>query len=519
MKKLVFSLLMVALTLSATNGMSVIGLSSRAASLGGTNLILNSPHNISCNPAVMGFATESSVAFDLGLMIPTVHFTNDLNDTDSDDQIFPLPTLSYLHKSSNSKFNFGFSAFAQGGMGATYDLKHDLYYTIDQTTGQMFKDSLNTQKYHSQIAYMKMVPAVSYNVNKDFSIGLAPSIGYAMLEMKMPYSMPTSAMNGAIPTAALQGFPGGSTFGDMFAAPNTQGGLAYEEVTATADMEDGVTAIGYGATIGFNYRVSDDFIVGLTYTSASTLTFEGDAEMDMTQMFGDAYGRMMENTIGYMAANGMIADPQNPTPEEMAQAQGMVDGGISAMEIDMQKGMVAEYDAEVEMSWPQQLDLAIRYAPTKNTTIYSNIKWINWEGAMDRFKMTMKNGSNSNINKMMGSEDIRMDMPLNWEDQIVFAVGVEQTINEMFIGRLGYNFGKNPVPEETVIPIFPAVVEHHITAGFGIALNKKIDIDFGYEFVVENEVEADQSIIANEYDGSKSSLSEHLLHFGLKYNF
>ena len=309
------------------------------------------------------------------------------------------------------------------------------------------------------------------------------------------------------------------TFGQMFAGDPAQGGLGYTEVTATADMEDGVTAIGFGGTIGFGYEMNEQFSIGLSYTMQSDLTFDGDAGMDMTEQFGHAYGLMVGNTLNYMFSQGMVVDPENPTPEEMGAAMDMVNGSLTAMEIDMAKGMAADYKTEVEMSWPQMIDFSMSLAPIKTTTIYVDLKWINWETAMKDFKMTMTEGTNDNINKMMGSDEVVMVMPLKWKDQVVIALGVQHQFNDMFSARVGYNYGSNPVRTKTLMPLFPAIVEQHITAGVGIAPSKNLAFDLGFEFVPEVEDEVEESDVATEYNGSTSSLSELLFHFGINYKF
>ncbi len=508
MKKLVIMLLALTMSAFATNGMNTIGLGTQSASLGGVSFITNNASVLGMNPAIMGFADRSDLSLNVGLMMPSVHFSNDFdgvegldNDVDGDDQIFPLPEFSYMHK-LDGDINFGVSFFAQGGMGATFEMDHNLYRNQDGT--------FDPQTYHSKIAYMKLTPAISYNVNENFSIGLAPSLGYAMLEMKMPYSMSPLTMEGAIP-----GDPNGMTFGQMFAGDPAQGGLGYTEVTATADMEDGITAIGFGGTIGFGYEINEQFSMGLSYTMQSDLTFEGDAGMDMFAQFGDAFGRMVQGTMA-----------QNPgmTQEE---AQAAVMANFTAMgftDLMTATGMNpdavnASYDAEVEMAWPQSIDFSLSYAPLKTTTIYADVKWINWKTAMKDFKMTMKSGDNNNVNLMMGGDEVVMVMPLEWEDQVVIALGVQHQFNDMFSARVGYNYGSNPVPTETLMPLFPAIVEQHITAGVGIAPTKDLAFDLGFEFVPEVEGEVDESDIANEYDGSKSSLSELLFHFGVNYKF
>ena len=68
----------------------------------------------------------------------------------------------------------------------------------------------------------------------------------------------------------------------------------------------------------------------------------------------------------------------------------------------------------------------------------------------------------------------------------------------MFSIRAGYNYGSNPVPAETLMPLFPAIVEHHITGGIGIAPSKDLAFDIGFEFVPEVEDEVETSLVANE---------------------
>ncbi|MBN1971410.1 MAG: outer membrane protein transport protein [Candidatus Delongbacteria bacterium] len=512
MKKIIMSILMIVLALSATNGMNVIGIGAQSSSLGGTTQILDNPQILASNPAIIGFAKSTIISLDCGLMFPTVNFENSLNDKDADSQIFPLPSFSYIHKIEGSQLGLGFSAFAQGGMGATYELKHQLFYSIDPATGQVDYNTLLDQDYHSQIAYMKFNPAISWNFTEQFSIGLSPSFGYAMLEMKMPYSIDPSKMKGDVP-----GTNGSVTFGDMFGnAPDDEvmPGLGYKEVTAIADMEDGVTGFGFGASIGMNYKVSNKLMFGFTYTSQSDITFEGDASMDMTQQFNDAFGKMV---MGALVQMGI--DPNNATNEEMQMAHQAVMTNLTNMGVDMTKGMVADYDAEVEMAWPQQFDFSLQYKPMMNTTVFANFKWLDWESAMDKFTMTMTKGSNDNINLLMGSDEVKLQMPLEWKSQFVFGLGVEQKFNEMFSGRVGYNYGNNPIPKETLIPIFPAIVEHHITLGAGINITENLGLDFSYEYVIENEEEVNKSDIATEYNDSESSLGENLLFFGLNYKF
>jgi long-chain fatty acid transport protein len=484
----------------ATNGMSMIGFGARMSAMGGVSQGMSGDAcQIFGNPAAIGFVDGSSMNVGIGLLMPAVHFSNSMNDIDADSKTFPLPSLGYVNGMSDSPWAFGVGFHAQGGMGATFpEMNHNIFrnYQDGQQT-----HALIPQEYHSEIAYMKFVPTVAYKFSEKLSAGFGLQVGYATLQMAMPYSMDPMLMAGATGM--------GMTFGQMFAATPAQGGLGYSEVTAYADMKDGTSAMGYGAILGLQYKANDMFTFGFSYTLKSTLNFEGDAKLDMTSQFGDAFEKMV---MGYMAAN------PTATPEE---AMGAIQTQLGAMGIDQMLGMEDAYDAEIEFAWPQTIGFGVGINPNEKLTIGIDVKWINWSETMEKFAMDFTGGTNSNINTMMGTPDgnISLEMPLEWDDQISIGVGAEYMVSDALALRAGFNYASNPVPENTLIPIFPAVVETHITFGAGYLLTENIGIDFGYELVPANDMDVATSLIANEYNGSNSELGESVIHFSLNYKF
>jgi long-chain fatty acid transport protein len=80
-----------------------------------------------------------------------------------------------------------------------------------------------------------------------------------------------------------------------------------------------------------------------------------------------------------------------------------------------------------------------------------------------------------------------MSIPFDmaWEDQWVYAIGVEYAFNAMNTFRAGYNYGKNPVPDNNLNPLFPAIVEHHLTLGYGLTFGQW-GVNLAYEHAFEN---------------------------------
>ncbi len=65
------------------------------------------------------------------------------------------------------------------------------------------------------------------------------------------------------------------------------------------------------------------------------------------------------------------------------------------------------------------------------------------------------------------------------------ALGLSYKLNDALTGRVGYNYGKNPIPNEFVNYLWPAIVESHYTAGFGYAFNPQSELNFALSYVPE----------------------------------
>lgn len=136
----------------------------------------------------------------------------------------------------------------------------------------------------------------------------------------------------------------------------------------------------------------------------------------------------------------------------------------------------------------------------------------------------------------------------DWKDQYVFNIGAQFKPIPKLALRLGYNYGNNPVkphknfvganpdgsPNMTTIqgtPMptyffetfrtigFPAIVEHHITAGVGYDVTERFAVNVGFMYAFENSITASGTNIANQPTTIKSRLSETGVDFGLSWRF
>ncbi len=125
----------------------------------------------------------------------------------------------------------------------------------------------------------------------------------------------------------------------------------------------------------------------------------------------------------------------------------------------------------------------------------------------------------------------------DWDDQWVYAVGLQYNATEKLALRAGFNYAENPVREHhgfdpsgvTVVqgkqvPTFgyellrnvgfPAIVESHLTLGFGYRLTDTLTLNVAYAHVFENEI---SSTSAGDAIALESTLSEDSLGLSLAW--
>ncbi len=491
----IFSLILIlSLPVLAQSGTKLIGFDASTIGRGGVSFgFFDNPDLMMTNPAGISFLNHSMIDANFSLMVPSLHFKNNLNDKDGKTNYFPMPDISYV-ADPNSDLTWGIGFFTQGGMGADFSLNHALF--VDQNGNYV------PQTYHSKLAVMQAGPSVSYKFTPSFSVGISAQLVYSMLEFQMPYSLSPSIMAGVVNPQT------GMTFGQMFAAPPAQGGFGYTEVTAAANMKD-LNAVSFTGKIGFAYQVNDKLSLGLTYSLPTQLTYKnGKATMDMTAQLNDAFGKAV---MGYMF--------QNPSATQQ-EAQAAVMQQFSQMGIDLSKGAVDNYNLQVKLKLPQSLGFGVAYKATENLKMGLDIEWVNWKNAFDKMTINLSDGSNPNIKTMMGNNgSFEINFPMDWKDVVLVKIGGEYNVNTDLTVRAGFAYGNNPVPSSTIFPVFPAIVESHITVGAGYKLTDKLTVNAAYELGLNvKETASNPSIIANEYNQSTSQLGTNLFHVSFAWN-
>jgi long-chain fatty acid transport protein len=341
----------------------------------------------------------------------------------------------------------------------------------------------------------------AYKISDKFSVGISTHLVYSTIAFNNPFSLSPSVMKGVTPM--------GITFGQMFSMPTSQGGLGYTEVTSSADMKD-LKAFSFNGRLGLAYKFSDKFTAGLNFSSPVPLNYEnGTANMDMSAQFTDAFEKVAH---GYMSMG-----VSRPAAVDSATRK------FTQLGLDLTKGYSAEYDITNEFEVPMSIGFGCMYAPKNNFRLAFDFEWINWEKSAKSMKLALTNGENYNINKVLGQGGVGqtallVDFPLNWKDAFIVKIGGEYDIKKTFTVRLGYAYGNNPIPTNTVVPIVPAVLVHHITGGTTFNLTNRALMNLAFEYGVKSAVTSDTpNLVASEYNGSTTSLQNLVGHISISY--
>ena len=107
----------------------------------------------------------------------------------------------------------------------------------------------------------------------------------------------------------------------------------------------------------------------------------------------------------------------------------------------------------VDLQWPATYTVGMAWDINEQWMLAADIKQLMWSTTMQNFNF----GVEGNI----------QSMPMNWDDQTVFMLGTQYKITPHIALRAGFNYGKNPVPSDTLNYLFPAISETHYTLGIG----------------------------------------------------
>ncbi len=122
--------------------------------------------------------------------------------------------------------------------------------------------------------------------------------------------------------------------------------------------------------------------------------------------------------------------------------------------------------------------IGLAFKPSDKMMVAVDVKDVMWDDVMDTPVVYYPDGVTTSGTAFQQ----------DWDDQVVLALGLSYQINDALTGRIGANLSENPIPNQYVSPLWPAIVENHYTAGIGYALSKTSNIDFAVSYAPEVKV-------------------------------
>lgn len=396
----------------ANNGPQMIGFSAESTALAGSgHVAIADTSAINTNPAALSLLQGTRFDITAGPLQAFVHHSDAFgnNNVASQNNVLAVGNVGFATRlASIPGLVVGAGIFTQGGFGTDNRNLNTAFGTRDNTS--------------SFFRYFKFAVGLSYEVTDKLSIGIAPSIGYSDISLRL---FPGTSL---LPSAGLPNGFAGLDIRDRCARNGGLGGLG----------DQCPSDVVFGVKVGAMYRVLPWLTVGATYSSPVRFNY----------------------TNGQAALN------------------------FSAFGI----GNV-NYDARVAgIKWPQQVDVSMAARPTEQFLVALTTSWINW-ASINTVEITATNPNNP-----LAPSQVNMNIPFNWKDQVVIALGLSYAVIQeqswkdktRLVLRAGYNYSNNPVPKDTLSPLAPLILEHHFTGGFGFRFTEKWAYDLGGVYGLKN---------------------------------
>jgi len=166
---------------------------------------------------------------------------------------------------------------------------------------------------------------------------------------------------------------------------------------------------------------------------------------------------------------------------------------------------------------PMTATFGVEVTPIEMLLVAADVQWINWSDTMGQ-----------GLPKYSQNNTGSLPFNMNWSDQWVMKLGVQASPTRSLQLRAGYNYGKMPLDPTRAFEnmAFPAVAEHHVTAGVGYAFSPTFTVNVGAMYALNAKLTGSNGAPPNP-DGSggqgitsyTTEMSQFELDMGIAYRF
>ena len=234
----------------ATNGMDMEGYGPIATGMGGASMAYdNGSAAVMNNPATLGLMPEGNrLDVALGFLQPNIQTSvPGAPAAESTSNLFVMPAVGWVQK--KGPLAYGFGVFAQGGMGAQYDVGS--WPTLG-----------SPDKVRSELAVGRAIIPLAWDVTKDLTV--AASFDYVWASLDLQMALPMSALGSLVTGCA------GPLCGALGSLPGTD--WARIDFSGGGAFNGAARGTGFAGKLGATYKFSPNFTVGAVYQSKTHLS-------------------------------------------------------------------------------------------------------------------------------------------------------------------------------------------------------------------------------------------------------
>lgn len=243
----------------------------------------------------------------------------------------------------------------------------------------------------------------------------------------------------------------------------------------------------YKIAPGFGYKVSDKLSVG----AALNIDYQSLA------LSNPQYSLPQNQVYGFGATAGLIY--------KFSDRLQLGASWISKQSMSEFRWNTAAGEFSMTMDAPQQFALGLAFTPMPGLLIEADVKSIQFGDVLDSIAMARPPGY---------AGPIPAGLNFGWDDQVVYAIGVQKDIDPKTTVRAGFNYGKSPIGREDVNANIGslAITETHLSLGLTRKLSDKVSASLSYMHAFHNDVTSNTT-------SNKIELEQNIANVQISYLF
>jgi len=431
----------------ATNGMDMEGYGPVATGMGGASYAYdNGTAGLINNPATLALMPAGTARLDIavgGLHPDVTSSMPGMPAAKSGGTAYYMPAIGYVRKTGS--FGYGVGLMSQGGMGTEYGTSP----LLSNGYSMMGNPTASGQSNRSELGVGRVMIPLTFDVSDKLSLGGTLDYVWGGLDIQMVMS---GQMFNAFATPG--GTPLGSATGTLVSnLPAVMGAFHISDVNwaqfdfsqGSNKMKQSLTTTGWAGNFGFLWKAAPGISIGGVYHAKTSLS-------DM-----EGHGMLKMNAV---------------TP-------------AGAMTVPITGNLKV-----VDFQWPETYGIGVAFQVNEQLMLAADYKRIGWADAMKNFSMSFTADATQTDPAAqgmvgLGANDLNATLVQNWKNQDVLMIGASYKMSPALTLRVGANLANNPIPDEYMNPLFPAIEKNHYTAGFGYGFSPVSSIDFSFSYAPE----------------------------------